>query len=62
MGIPSDGSYEIPNEIMYGFPVTCENGEYKIVQGLDVDAFSRERMSFTLNELLEEQDGVKHLL
>jgi malate dehydrogenase len=62
MGIPSDGSYDIPKEVMYGFPVTCENGEYKIVQGLEVDAFSRERMSFTLNELTEEQEGVKHLL
>ena len=62
MGIPSDGSYDIPKEIMYGFPVTCENGEYKIVQGLEIDAFSRERMEFTLKELLEEQDGVKHLL
>ncbi len=62
MGIPSDGSYDIPKEVMYGFPVTCENGEYKIVQGLDIDAFSRERMEFTLKELTEEQDGVKHLL
>jgi malate dehydrogenase len=62
MGIPSDGSYGIPNEVMYGYPVTCENGEYKIVQGLEIDAFSRERMDFTLKELLEEQDGVKHLL
>ena len=62
MGIPSDGSYDIPKEVMYGFPVTCENGEYKIVQGLEIDAFSRDRMNFTLNELTEEQDGVKHLL
>jgi malate dehydrogenase len=62
MGIPSDGSYDIPKEVMYGYPVTCENGEYKIVQGLEVDAFSRERMNFTLNELTEEQEGVKHLL
>jgi malate dehydrogenase len=62
MGIPSDGSYDIPKDVMYGFPVTCENGEYKIVQGLEVDAFSRERMNFTLNELTEEQEGVKHLL
>jgi malate dehydrogenase len=62
MGIPSDGSYDIPKEVMYGFPVTCENGEYKIVQGLEIDAFSRERMEFTLKELTEEQDGVKHLL
>jgi malate dehydrogenase len=62
MGIPSDGSYDIPKDVMYGFPVTCENGEYKIVQGLEIDAFSRERMNFTLNELTEEQEGVKHLL
>jgi len=62
MGIPSDGLYDIPKEVMYGFPVTCENGEYKIVQGLEIDAFSRERMEFTLKELTEEQDGVKHLL
>ena len=62
MGIPSDGSYEIPEGIIYGFPVTTENGEYKIVQGLEIDQFSRERMTHTLNELLEERDGVKDLL
>ncbi|MGL4406832.1 malate dehydrogenase [Zoogloea sp.] len=62
MGVPSDGSYGIPEGIIYGFPVTTENGEYKIVQGLEIDEFSRERMNFTLNELLEERDGVKDLL
>jgi malate dehydrogenase len=62
MGIPSDGSYGIPQDVMYGYPVTCANGEYTIVQGLEVDAFSRERMDFTLKELLEERDGVSHLL
>ncbi|MBC7857252.1 MAG: malate dehydrogenase [Burkholderiaceae bacterium] len=62
MGIPSDGSYGIPEGIVFGFPVTVENGEYKIVQGLSVDAFSQERINVTLNELLEEQNGVKHLL
>ncbi len=62
MGIPSKGEYEIPAEVIYGFPVTCENGEYKMVEGLEIDAFSRERMTHTLNELLEEQAGVKHLL
>jgi malate dehydrogenase len=62
MGIPSDGSYGIPEGIIYGFPVTTEGGEYKIVQGLDIDAFSREKMDFTLKELLEERDGVKDLL
>jgi malate dehydrogenase len=62
MGIASNGDYEIPKDVMYGFPVTCANGEYSVVQGLEIDSFSRERMTHTLNELLEEQDGVKHLL
>ncbi|SNX28513.1 malate dehydrogenase (NAD) [Polynucleobacter meluiroseus] len=62
MGIPSNGEYGIPAEVIYGFPVTCENGEYKMVEGLEIDEFSRERMNHTLNELLEEQAGVKHLL
>ena len=62
MGIPSGGDYDIPAEIIYGFPVTCANGEYTLVKGLEIDAFSRERMTLTLNELLEEQAGVKHLL
>ena len=62
MGIASKGEYGIPAEVIYGFPVTCENGEYKMVEGLEIDDFSRERMTHTLNELLEEQAGVKHLL
>ena len=62
MGIPSDGSYGIPEGIIYGVPVTCDNGVYTRIEGLEIDAFSRERMDFTLNELLEERDGVKHLL
>ncbi len=62
MGVPSDGSYGIPAEVMYGVPVTCTNGEYTVIKDLAIDAYSRERMDFTLKELLEEQDGVKHLL
>ncbi|MGI4849396.1 MAG: malate dehydrogenase [Janthinobacterium lividum] len=62
MGVPSDGSYGIPESTMFGFPVTTENGEYKIVQGYDIDAFSQERINLTLKELTEERDGVKHLL
>jgi malate dehydrogenase len=62
MGVPSDGSYGIPEDVMYGFPVTCENGEYSLVQGLEIDAFSRERMDRTLAELEEERAGVAHLL
>jgi malate dehydrogenase len=62
MGIASDGSYGIPQDTIYGFPVTCANGEYTMVKGLDIDEFSRERMDLTLKELNEERDGVKHLL
>ena len=62
MGIPSKGEYGIPAEVIYGFPVVCENGEYKMIEGLEIDEFSRERMTHTLNELLEDQAGVKHLL
>src|SRR5690625_726244 len=62
MGVPSDGSYGIPEGIIYGVPVTTENGEYTRVTNLEIDDFSRERMDYTLNELLEERDGIKHLL
>ncbi|MBC3933558.1 MULTISPECIES: malate dehydrogenase [Undibacterium] len=62
MGIPSDGSYGIPEGTMFGFPVTTVNGEYTIVQGLEIDEFSRERINVTLKELQEERDGVKHLV
>jgi malate dehydrogenase len=63
MGIPSDGKvYGIPDGVIYGFPVTCAKGEYRIVEGLEIDAFSRERMDLTLKELLEEREAVKHLL
>ena len=62
MGLPSDGSYGIPEEIMYGVPVTCTPGKYERVTGLEIDAFSREKMDFTLKELLEEQAGVKDMV
>ena len=62
MGIPSNGEYGIPKDVMFGYPVTCEGGEYKIVEGLEIDAFSQECIKKTLDELLAEQDGVKHLL
>lgn len=62
MGIPSDGSYGIPKDVMFGYPVTCANGKYEIVQGLAIDEFSQERINFTLNELEEERAGVAHLL
>jgi malate dehydrogenase len=62
MGVPSNGEYGIPKDVMFGFPVTTANGEYKLVEGLDIDAFSRERINKTLKELQEEQAGVAHLL
>jgi len=61
MGIPSDGSYGIEKGLIYSFPVTVENGDYSIVQGLEINDFSRERMTATENEWKEEKDGVKHL-
>ena len=62
MAIPSDGSYGIDAGLIYSFPVTCKNGSYEIVQGLDIDEFSREKMQATEKELQEEREAVKHLL
>jgi len=62
MGIPSDGSYGIPEGVLYGYPVICKGGKYKIVKGLEVSDFSRSRMMATLKELHEERDSIKHLL
>jgi malate dehydrogenase len=62
MGVPSDGSYGIPEGVMYGVPVITSNGKYELVKGLEIDAFSRERMDLTLKELEEERAGVAHLL
>ena len=62
MAVPSDGSYGIPEGLIYSFPVTIENGAYRIVQGLDIDRFSREKMDATRAELEEERDAVRALL
>ncbi len=62
MGVPSNGDYGIPKDVMFGFPVVTKDGKYEIVQGLAIDAFSQERIDKTLAELQGEQDGVKHLL
>jgi malate dehydrogenase len=62
MGVPSNGEYGIPKDVMFGFPVTTEAGRYKIVEGLPVDEFSKACIDKTLAELLAEQDGIKHLL
>ena len=62
MGIPSNGDYGIPQDLMFGFPVTCENGRYTVVKDLPIDAFSQQCIDKTRDELLSEQDGVKHLV
>ena len=62
MGVVSDGSYGIPEGMIYGVPCTTANGKWQRVTGLEIDAFSREKMDFTLKELTEERDGIKHLL
>ena len=61
MGVPSDGSYGIAPGVIYGYPVTVRNGQYTIVQNLEINAFSRERMDATDKELREERAGVEHL-
>jgi malate dehydrogenase len=62
MGVYSDGSYGIEKGLIYSFPVTCQNGDWKIVQGRDINDFSRSRMRATEVELIEERDAVAHLL
>jgi len=62
MGVPIDGSYCVPEGTIYGVPVICANGKYEVVRDLEVDDFSRQKMDATLKELLEERDGIKHLL
>jgi malate dehydrogenase len=62
MGVASNGEYGIPKDVMFGYPVTCEGGQYKIVEGLPVDEFSQGYIDKTLAELMGEQDGVKHLV
>jgi malate dehydrogenase len=61
MGIPSDGSYGIESGLIYGYPVTCKDGKYTIVQGLEINDFSRAKMDATEKELREERAGVEHL-
>ncbi|CAG2154657.1 Malate dehydrogenase [Cupriavidus campinensis] len=62
MGIPSNGEYGIPADTMFGYPVTTANGKYEIVKGLEIDAYSQEKINITLKELEEEKAGVQHLL
>ena len=62
MGIYSDGSYGVEQGLIYSFPCTCKDGKFEIVQGLEINEFSRNRMQITEQELVEERDAVKHLL
>ncbi len=62
MGVASNGEYGIPEGTMFGYPCTCEGGEYKIVEGLEFCEFSKERVAVTLKELQDESEAVKHLL
>ncbi len=62
MGVYSDGSYGIDKGLIYSFPCVCKNGDWEIVQGLDISEFSREKMKVTEKELQEERDAVAHLL
>ncbi len=61
MGVASDGSYDIPEGLVYSFPVTCTGGDYEIVQGLDINEFSRQQMNITQKDLEEERDTIKHM-
>jgi len=62
MGIPSDGSYGIPEGVLYGYPCVCRDGKYEIVKGIELSDFSRAGLQGTLKELHEERDSIKHLL
>lgn len=62
MGVPSDGSYGIPEGVIYGFPTICSNGDYQIIPDLNIDEFSRSKMNGTLQELEEERGAISHLL
>jgi malate dehydrogenase len=62
MGVPADGSYGVAEGVLFGYPCRCESGKYEIVQGIDLNDFSRSGIQGTLKELHEEREGVKHLL
>jgi len=62
MGVPSDGSYDIPAGIVFGFPCECKGGSFKIIQGIAIDDYSRDKLNKTLKELTDERDAVKDML
>ncbi len=61
MGVPSNGSYGISSGVIYSFPVTCQNGQYQIVQGLETSELDKEKMQISYRELIAEQEAIKHL-
>jgi malate dehydrogenase len=61
MGVPSDGSYGVEEGLVSGFPCTCSNGQWSIVEGLDIDDSSRERIDASVDELRSERDAVSEL-
>ena len=61
MAIPSDGSYGVPEGVISSFPVTCSNGSYEIVQGLEIDQFSRQKIDASADELVSERETVRSL-
>ena len=61
MGVPSDGTYDVEAGLISGFPCTCSGGEWSIVEGLEIDDFSRERIDASVGELIAERDAVKNL-
>ena len=62
MAVATDGSYGIPEGIVYSFPVTCSGGSYQIVQGLDINEFSRMKMAATRAELEQERDAIRNMI
>jgi len=62
MGVPSDGSYGIPTGIVFGFPCECKGGSYTIIQGIEIDDYSREKINKTLKELTDEAEAVQGML
>ena len=62
MGVPSDGSYGIPEGLIFSFPVTCKDGDYRIVQGLEIDEFGQSKMDATQKELEEEKPALSNIL
>ena len=62
MGVPSKGEYDIPEDIIFGFPCITENSNYQVIKNLEIDDFSKQRIQITLDELIEEKNAIDHLI